>query len=339
MVREVNKPLRMIIDVIEEDFRSETIPHVIGTDKKSLLERTLNKNFRMNPHRYIEIQGRETSGRKDDITMMSAITNPDLYKHWLEIINKNKIPFEGIYSLPFIGELLLKPLGAHKGKTLLISQQVPSNIRQSFYVDGRLKLSRLAPSQDDTVPQSQVLVDETERTVRYLENQHMYNTGDPFNIFVVVPMSQAAETAKALRSDTYKTYHVVSRETLAKELGIKQQLSGHYCDSFFAHVLLKNKRQKAHYATQADKKYFYHFLFNQGLAVAAVLIALVAILMSGVKFVEGMVSSSEIPNLQQQTRRLKQLEKQTLKAISDVEIDVNDIRDVVEVAEEIEKKI
>lgn len=334
--REVNKPLRMIIDVIEEDFRLETIPHVIGTDKKSLLERTLNKNFRMHPHRYITIQGRETTGRKDDIVMMSAITNPELYKNWLDIIARNKIPFEGIYSLPFIGELLLKPLGAHKGKTLLISQQVPSNIRQSFYVDGQLKLSRQAPSQDDAMSHSEVLVDETERTVRYLENQHMYNTGDPFNIFVIVPMSQAADTAKSLRSDTYKTYHVVSRETLAKELGIKQHISGSYSDSFFAHVLLKNKKQAAHYVTAKEKKYFYHHKANLALKVSAALIALVAISLSAIQFIEGIVNSSEIPNLQQETRRFQQLEKQTLSAISDVEVDVNDIRDVVELAEKIE---
>lgn len=334
--REVRRPLRMIIDVIEEDFRIETIPHTIGTDRNALLARTLNKNFRANAHRYIKVQGREETGRRDDIVMMSAITNSDLFKHWLDIIHKNKIPFEGIYSLPFIGELLLKPLGAHKGKTLLISQQVPSNIRQSFYIDGQLKLSRLAPSQDDMLSQSQVLVEETERTVRYLENQHMYNTGDPFNIYVIVPMNHAAETAKSLRSDTYKTYHVVSRETLAKDLGIQQQLRGDFCDSFFAHVLLKSKKTAPHYSVNKERKYFYHYRANQALAFFTVLIVLLGLIFSGVKLGEGFVSSQEIPNLQRETERLKRLEQQTLSAIESVDIDVNDIRDIVNVAEEIE---
>lgn len=336
--REVKRPLRMIIDVIEEDFRIENIPHVIGTDRSALLSRTLNKTFRANRHRYIQVQGREDTGRRDDIVMMSAITNPDLFKHWIDVIIKNKIPFEGIYSLPFIGELLLKPLGAHKGKTLLISQQVASNIRQSFYIDGQLKLSRLAPSQDEMLSQSQVLIEETERTVRYLENQHMYNTGDPFNIFVIVPMHQAAETAKALRSDTYKTYHVVSRETLAKELGIKQQIKGDYCDAFFAHVVLKNKKLKSHYTVQKERKYFYHYRANQVLAIFSVLLFFLCIVFSGVRFAEAFVNAQEMPNLQSQTAQLQRLEEQTLNAIESVDIKVDDIRDIVNIAEAIESQ-
>ncbi len=333
--REVNKPVRMILDVIEEDFRLETMPHVIGTDKKSLLKRTQNKFFRMNKHKNIHIQGRETTGRKDDIVMISASTNTDLYQPWLDIIERNKIPFEGVFSLPLVGELLLKPLGAHKGKSLVISQQVPSNIRQSFYVDGQLKLSRVAPSREDGVSNSTVLVEETERTVRYLENQHMYNTGDPFNIYVIVPMSMAAETASSLRSDTYKTYHVVSREMLAKELGITQQISGQYCDSFFAHVVLKNKKLKAHYYTKKERKYLQHFRANKALAVSAMLVGLVAICMSGVNLVQGLFNANEIPNLKSETIRYKNLETQTVNAMQGSDVDVNDIRDSVELAEKI----
>src|SRR5688572_6110037 len=102
---EIEAPVRLLVDILEEDFRVESCPHVYGRDKAALHARLLNKYFRQYPHKTLRIQGRrQDKVRRDDVVLLSALTNPALFRPWIEILNELKIPLEGIYSLPLVGE-------------------------------------------------------------------------------------------------------------------------------------------------------------------------------------------------------------------------------------------
>ena len=122
-----------LVDVIEEDFRVETIPHVYGKDKQAVINRLLDKYYRSsNQFTYSETLSREKAGRKDDNVLLGAITNAKLITPWLEIIERCGTPLSGIWTLPLISKDLLKVMKVKADSVLLVSQQVSSSRSDSY---------------------------------------------------------------------------------------------------------------------------------------------------------------------------------------------------------------
>ena len=83
-----NVPTHLFTDLAEEDFRLDTIPHVGSRDRDAILNRKLSQIFRNTPYRHALLQGREADGRRDDRVFYTAITNPEVLRPWLEIIDR-----------------------------------------------------------------------------------------------------------------------------------------------------------------------------------------------------------------------------------------------------------
>jgi len=57
---------KFLVDVIEEDFRNEKIPHVGSRDRNSVINRLIDRFYRSSKdYCYSEVIGREKSGRKE----------------------------------------------------------------------------------------------------------------------------------------------------------------------------------------------------------------------------------------------------------------------------------
>ena len=85
-----------LVDLIEEDFRLDTIPHVRGGDRRLLLDRKLNQMFRGTPFRHAVVLDRESAGRRDDRVLYTSITNPELLTPWLDLLDAARAPLVGI---------------------------------------------------------------------------------------------------------------------------------------------------------------------------------------------------------------------------------------------------
>jgi hypothetical protein len=55
-------PARLYIDLAEEDFRADTIPHVGRGDRETIIARKLGQIYRNAPFRHALVQGREPKG-------------------------------------------------------------------------------------------------------------------------------------------------------------------------------------------------------------------------------------------------------------------------------------
>jgi hypothetical protein len=334
--QEVEQPLRLLIDILEEDFRVETTPHLIGRDRAAVHARILNKYFRQYPHKSLRVQSRQEKSRRDDVVLLSALTNPGLFKPWLDILHKHKIPLEGIYSLPLVGEALIKSLGGEPPRNMLvISQQVPGNIRQSFYMHGKLKLSRLAPSSDDPSSYYEVLEEETERTIRYLENQHLIGSNEPLEVFMVAPPAAHARLNDIFVDDTRKRFHMLNRDSLAQALGVREALPDEYCSWLYAHILLKDKRLQYHYGTADDRKYFYHYQTERGLYAFSIAVFLMASFYGLFLLGEGYLYSQQREDFLVETKLYERRYQESLRDISSLNLDIEKVRDAVTITEEL----
>ncbi|MBE9561137.1 MAG: hypothetical protein IMF15_10140, partial [Proteobacteria bacterium] len=111
-----NLPGKFLVDVIEEDFRNEKIPHVGSRDRSSVIDRLVDRFYRSSKdYCYSEVIGREKTGRKDDIVLLGAMTNPKLIQPWITILNECEVPLSGIWTLPLISKNLLKTIKATSG--------------------------------------------------------------------------------------------------------------------------------------------------------------------------------------------------------------------------------
>lgn len=155
-------PNTILLDLVEEEFRVENIPHVL-INRHQLLARNAARLFRAATWRRYQVLGREKTGRRDDRVLFSAITNNEILKPWIDVLSRHQAPLIAIHSVPYLIGKLGKPLGL-AAKTVLIMIDVKgSGLRQTFFRDGQLAISRLALTSH--------LDDTTERHVDYLVSE------------------------------------------------------------------------------------------------------------------------------------------------------------------------
>ena len=138
-----NIPVYILVDIIEEEFRKETIPHVFGSDREALIQRKQSRLFRDAAYFHTQSQGREEEGRRDDKLLFMAINNNEIISPWIEMLNEFKVPLKGILSIPLLLESYIKTIPDLSEHALFVTLQSISGLRQTFYHDKQLQISRL----------------------------------------------------------------------------------------------------------------------------------------------------------------------------------------------------
>jgi hypothetical protein len=276
---EPSQPVQLLLDVIEEEFHVDRVPHVIGRDHAELFERTARRHFRSTEFRYIVNQGREVGGRRDDKVLIAGLTNPELLRTWLSVIDDASVPLRGIYSLPLISEALLPYLGAGKAKrALVISQQIPSTLRQSYFENGRLRFSRLVPGRySDARGFADFFQRELRQTLRFLETQRFRSRGSHIDVYVLVSADIYHVMREELSSSDAVTCHLVPLERLAKRIGMRGSRVGAFSDTIFGHLLLRQWRPSNHYGFNRLRRHFFAQRARAGLAAAGVVLLVAAV--------------------------------------------------------------
>jgi hypothetical protein len=283
-------PIHLLIDVIEEEFHLDRVPHVIGRERRQLYGRTLRRYFRSTELRAIQRQGRDTTGRRDERVLVAGLTNPQLLAPWLDPIDAVGVPLKGIYSLPLVGAYLLPHLGAARAPdVLVVSQQVAATLRQSFYQNGQLRFSRLVPGHEpaSSGAHPSFIQHELARTLQFLETQRLRQGSDPVQVFVLAPEAQQARLTAQLRPVDGATIQVVALERLASAVGLKGPLPGPHADTVFGHVLLSRRWRRNHYGGARMRRNYLVQRTRNGLWALAATLVIIACALSGGAWLQG----------------------------------------------------
>ena len=103
-----NEPVRLLVDLIEEEFRQIRIPLLRGSDRQAILKRNFTKYFRNSKYSYAISQSVEKAARKEEKLLLMGLTNQYLLEPWLKIVDDTKTPLSGIISLPLLSENYIK---------------------------------------------------------------------------------------------------------------------------------------------------------------------------------------------------------------------------------------
>lgn len=292
-------PVYVLVDIVEEEYRQDVIPHVAGADRKSVLERKFSRLFRGTMYCHAILQGRETEGRKDDKVLLTAITKADIVAPWIALMEQRKIPVAGIYSLPVLSQALLKKIGAKGTNVLLISVQSASGLRQTFFRDRQIKISRLAQMpRIGSVPYASHLMGELEKLRRYLNSLALTARDAPLDVYILSHGQWLTELEQHCRDSAEERYFLIDVAEIGKRLGFATPLTTAYSDAVFAQLLL-DEAPRNHYASKEERKYFSLYRIRGGLIAASVLLLVASMAWSGFNFLDGLSLKQQAVDAQQ----------------------------------------
>ncbi len=326
-------PIYILVDVVEEEFRHETIPHVFGGDRRALINTRQNRLFRECRYVHAVFQGREPDGRRDDRVLFTALIRQELLDPWVGQIERYKVPLAGIYSLPVISASLLKRIPASSTHTLLVTLQGSGGLRQTFFEGKDLKISRLAymPKLDASQVSSYIL-GEVEKLRRYLNSLRLLSRDTPLDVFLL-GHGRILGDLRHQAADTVATrYHLVDVADMASKVGLKGELATPFADALFAR-LLATEAPPNYYGTDKETRYIRLHRARIGMKAAAVLLLAGSIAWSGFQFFNSVVVRDEAAAFTRQALFYQERYALGQKTLPKAPADAYQLKTAVEMAE------
>jgi len=293
LLQQQQRPLSILVDLIEEEFRHDSVPHTHGRDRSRMLERQARKLFRGTPFRNSQIIGRSREGRRDDKVLFSALTNPDNLLPLLDLLEETETPLAGIFSLPVISTHLIKLLKAHSENILLITEQPDGGLRETFLRKGQVQFSRLAPIQESSPEEYCRLLDtEVHKTQRYLNTLKLLAPGEPIDVYPIADTPRCEAVAQKCRETEQLKFYPVDICELATTAGCKNFSETGDTDALFS-FLLGNGRWKNHYAQPPHLKRIRGWQGALALRAASWLLAVIGLSWSGMNIIDGRMAALE----------------------------------------------
>jgi hypothetical protein len=270
---DVKTAIYWIIDTAHEEYHISQIPHVAGKDHQQLMNYKKKRllgggaaSSEKTPYIYGTVQGREMLGRGDDKVLFTAVNNPTILQPWLNWILTYKVPIVGIYSLPLLSELSLKSL-SHSPHLFLVTQAPPiradgsAGLRQSFFLEHKLQLSRLIPVNLTTPDEyAQLVLKQVIATHRYLENSQRLPTTVTTHLPILILTDISVNAFKSAIQEMGHGLNIqlINYQDLARQWGL--HFSGHklYWHHFVAYQLTRRWYTKNHYAKFAETRYLFY---------------------------------------------------------------------------------
>ncbi|MDZ4201899.1 MAG: hypothetical protein U1C96_07115 [Gallionella sp.] len=293
-------PAYLLADLVEEDFRQEILPHLFGRNRAALYARKFEQFYRATPFRLAILLQRQKTGRRDDQVLLSALTNPALISPWLETMLARRMPVAGIYSVPQISAPLVKDHPARH--LLLISWEKDAGLRQTYFSDHRLHISRLT-----TIPAGMTFQDavtaELARTYQYLKSLSLLPAGQVLDVRLLGSAHDLIELQLRLPRSADMRYDYVDLASVGSHLKIDHEISGSDATPLFLHHLSENPPQDS-YANAEHRRYFTLMRIGQVLRMTAWMLLSGVLMWSLPGFIEGWKDKAAAYSLRQDTGRL-----------------------------------
>jgi len=305
-----NVSSKFLVDVIEEDFRNEKVPHVGGKDRKAVINRLIDRYYRSsNQYCYHEVIGREKDGRKDDIVLLGAMTNPQLIQPWLKILEECEVPLSGIWTLPLVSRKVLKTIKASSGVVLLVSQQVNSNVRQTLFRDGKLISSRQSIINQDINDISaigELAAPEVSRTISFLRAQGLIAANEKINLHILGSDEQLMSLQRSFKADDQQTVTIHRIADVHKKLGLKD-VNDKFSDGIFAWLCSEQNLVPGHYGDKHVFNRYYNKLAASALYAASLFVVVAGILLTQSNLSDALEYTKSVTLLKKEERNYREL--------------------------------
>jgi len=336
IARHADAPVYLMVDTVEEEYRTELMPHVWGGARREMSKRKLAQLFRTVPYRAAWLQGRDTEAgkRRDDVYLFLALNSGDLLRPYLEYIHARRAPLAGIYLLPQVTQALASRLKCDTAGVLLVSRQ-QGGLRQSFFLQGRLRISRLTPLDPLGEPATaESYAAEVEKSRLFLYNSRLLPRETRLTVLILDADEGLAQVSNLLSQDA--TFH-------CQRLGFEQLRAALSLgptdlprDPEALHLFLLGKYPPQ--ASLAEPRLTGDFTSHQlraGLYVASAAIAVSALMWSGYNLYRGYANQAATQSAIADTARYRIQYAEAAKQFPATPVAAEHLRQAVEVADQI----
>lgn len=322
----IDCPAYLLTDLIEEDFRLETIPHLSGKSHRALLQRKFDQFYRGTPFQQATLLQRQKSGRRDSEMLFSALTNPGLVTPWVDILLAQKIPLVGIYSVPQISAPLVQDHPSNH--LLLITWNKFSGLRQTYFSSHRLQISRLTPISKGLHFQDTV-AEELGRTYQYLKSLSMLPAGRILDVRIVGHNRDLIELQARLPKSADMRYDFVDLSVLARQLHIATQDQDSDASQIFLRQLSAHQ-PKSQYGNAEHTRYFSLWQLRRGLLWTSSALVIASLLWAlQATFLQDRPGHLAVDALKRQTLGIQSETRHILQSLPKANVSATDIKAVV----------
>ena len=213
-------PVYLIVDAVEEDYRLESLPHTSGAAKRELITRKLNQFYRGLYYRTAHFVSRDKDKRKDDHYLFVALNNDEFIEGWIGVIQRADAQLVGIYLLPMLSKLLIKQFKL-TASDILLCERLSSGLRQTYFYNGRLSMSRLVPNvPDDASKLAYFYLVETEKTRLYLMSKRFISLETRMSLVLVSADGTTQQISQAISQEQGLDCLDINTSDMAKSLGL-----------------------------------------------------------------------------------------------------------------------
>lgn len=326
-------PVRLMVDSVEEDYHAETLPHVGGGARRELVIRKLRQVYRNGAFCAAWVQGREADKRRDDHYLFVALTNADLLKPWLEVIEASQAALAGVYLLPMVTEAVLAHMGLGQRSLLVVSWH-NLGLRQSYFQNGKLRASRIAVHDNDGAPEK-FFRDEIVKTRLYLNSLRLTARDERLELLLIDPRELMGSLQQLLETDPSLDCVRFGRDKLSSRFpGILKNAS-----SYMLHLLMLAHRPPARsLAPESVVRRYWQRQQHRLLIRASVAVLALSLAWTGGNVALRMQAEAKIRETEQQTQLQRQAYQAETRRFPSAPASADDMEKAAGLAEAIQRQ-
>ncbi|MBF0295777.1 MAG: Flp pilus assembly complex ATPase component TadA, partial [Magnetococcales bacterium] len=242
-------PVLFLADLQEEDLHRETVPSLMGTNRRDLIDTRLRRLFRATPFRLAESQGRGQPGHER--VLFCGLTQPERIEPWLRLAREHRLPVVGLWSVPLLARALLRLATPIRAASAVLIHFNAEGQRQVCFHEGRTILGRMIPGLPaDAAARAEAIRTEVARTRMYLASLRLLPREAALSAFVILPDADAAILAERLAAfdDPLARYHPLRVSEVARRIGAGPlPEGGGEIDLLYARLLMRGRHGESGY--------------------------------------------------------------------------------------------
>lgn len=244
-------PVRVLVDVVEEEYRLETLPPAGRRDRQALLERRLAAAFDGTPWRLA--LPLKQDGARGNRALLCALTAPHRIRPWLTALAAAQLSLAGLYSLPLLTATLLPAVGLARGTSALVYRAQRGGLRLCFFVDGALLGSRLLVAEGGATREPLTSWrDALARLRPWLAQAGLWPAEAALDVGLLATGAPLALLRDGLPGLPQTRIHLLDAAALARRLGLIAERDEASEDAVWAQLLLRHQPVRQ-YATPAER--------------------------------------------------------------------------------------
>ena len=253
----------ILTNIIGEDYRLEKVAHLLGQYKTQFHSRRMNQLFRGSSLCLSVVQGREERGRREDFVLFYGLLTEGKVTPWMTTITRGGGRYlAGVNSVSFSSKPVLNAVASgRKGNNLLMTIHEKGLLRQTHYVNGKIRFSRVSKIRDDSTEEvANSIKKELERTFQYL-NLLKISVADGLDVQFICPGNMVGQLRELLAGSQRVKFNFYDAATVAEKMGLKSYIaeagrdSSFFMHSMFSHMWIKQLAAFSHVRYHLTKSF------------------------------------------------------------------------------------